>query len=141
MVKFQFLLFFLFLAISAQGRIVTTNKPFDFMLVGKGYFGIIEENGSISYTRDGSFLANSEGYIVDTYGRKVLPGFKLPSNTNSLNVSNDGIVEAYLENNEIRRLGKISLYVKDGTSSYLEVDALQAPYNLELRQGMQYIKD
>ena len=140
MFKFQLLLFLLVLSFSAQSRIVTTNQPFDIMLVGNGYFGVIEENGNLSYTRDGSFVASKDGYIVDTFGRKLAPEFKLPDGIKSLNISNDGIVDAYLNSNKKVNLGKIHLYAKSDSGFFSEVTPYQAPYNLELRQGKQYIK-
>lgn len=141
MFKFQLLFSLIVLSLSAQSRIATTNQPFDIMLVGNGYFGVIEENGNLSYTRDGGFVANKDGYIVDSFGRKLVPSFKLPDGIKSLNISNDGIVDAYLNNNKKIKLGTIHLYVESDTGIFSEVAPYQAPYNLELRQGKQYIKD
>jgi flagellar basal body rod protein FlgG len=54
----------------SQGNIVETNRPLDFALHGKGFFVIETPNGPL-YTRNGIFLTNQNGQIVDFQGRIV----------------------------------------------------------------------
>jgi len=54
----------------SQGNIVETGRPLDFALYGKGYFVIETPEGPL-YTRNGIFLRNQNGQIVDFQGRIV----------------------------------------------------------------------
>ena len=54
----------------SQGNIVETGRPLDFALHGKGFFVIETPNGPL-YTRNGIFLTNQNGQIVDFQGRIV----------------------------------------------------------------------
>ncbi|HHT88287.1 MAG TPA: flagellar basal-body rod protein FlgG [Clostridiales bacterium] len=58
-----------------QGTLVQTNNDFDFAIEGKGFFMVRTQDGSIGYTRNGSFgLANGiEGVtIADSDGNPLL---------------------------------------------------------------------
>ena len=74
-----------------------TNNPFDFMIRGQGFFGIIMPSGQVQYTRDGSFNVEKTGTLVDKNGYKVFPGLVFPPNTKSVHVSTDGKVDSYIE--------------------------------------------
>jgi flagellar basal body rod protein FlgG len=54
----------------SQGDMIETGRPLDFALHGKGFFVIETPEGPL-YTRNGVFLANPNGQIVDTDGRLV----------------------------------------------------------------------
>ncbi len=54
----------------SQGNIVETGRPLDFALHGKGFFVIETPEGPL-YTRNGIFLTNQNGQIVDLQGRIV----------------------------------------------------------------------
>jgi len=57
----------------SQGNISVTNSPLDLAVNGKGFFRV-SQSGSITYTRNGQFQTNKDGYIVDSSGR-FLTGF------------------------------------------------------------------
>ncbi len=54
----------------AQGNITTTSNNLDLALSGNGFF-ILSNNGATSYTRNGSFQVNQDGYLVDSSGDLV----------------------------------------------------------------------
>jgi flagellar basal body rod protein FlgG len=54
----------------SQGNMVETGRPLDFALYGKGFFVIETPEGPL-YTRNGTFLTNQNGQIVDSNGRLV----------------------------------------------------------------------
>jgi len=56
-----------------QGNINVTNNPFDLAINGGGFFRM-SDNGSITYTRNGQFGLDKNGFIVDTDARH-LTGF------------------------------------------------------------------
>ena len=49
----------------SAGAPKVTNNPFDLMINGDGFFGIIKPNGQIVYTRDGAFNVNAQEWITD----------------------------------------------------------------------------
>ncbi|MDD9303625.1 MAG: flagellar hook-basal body protein [Desulfobacter sp.] len=55
----------------SQGDIKETGNPFDVALAGPGLFKVETADG-IQYTRNGNFLLNSEGVLVDKSGNPVL---------------------------------------------------------------------
>lgn len=72
-----------------------TNNPFDLMINGDGFFGVIMPNGELKFTRDGSFNVDSTGTLVNKQGYKVYPGFSFPPNTSTVAISEDGKMEAF----------------------------------------------
>ena len=82
----------------AVGSQLMTNRPWDLMITGQGFFGIVMNDGTVKYTRDGSFSVNYQGEIVNRRGQKLFPGFQIPPNTLSTAISPDGKVEAYVKN-------------------------------------------
>lgn len=53
-----------------QGNITTTNNPLDISINGTGFFRM-SNNGSITYTRNGQFHLDKNGYIVNDAGLHV----------------------------------------------------------------------
>jgi flagellar basal body rod protein FlgG len=54
----------------SQGNLIQTGRPLDVALSGKGFFVIETPQGPL-YTRNGIFMTNKNGQIVDTLGRSV----------------------------------------------------------------------
>jgi len=50
---------------------IKTDAPFDLAIFGEGFFGVQTPNG-IKYTRNGHFLRNNEGFLVDSNGNYLL---------------------------------------------------------------------
>ena len=57
-----------------QGNISTTSNPLDVAINGKGFFRM-SDHGAISYTRNGGFMLDKNGYIVGSGGEN-LTGFQ-----------------------------------------------------------------
>jgi flagellar hook protein FlgE len=53
-----------------QGNITVTNNPLDVGINGRGFFRL-SNNGLISYTRNGQFTIDREGYIVNSDGLRL----------------------------------------------------------------------
>jgi flagellar basal-body rod protein FlgG len=79
-----------------QGDPNITNNPFDLMINGDGFFGIILPNGRLNYTRDGAFNLDNTGKIVTNNGNSLYPEMTVPQGTTNINISDNGTVEAYL---------------------------------------------
>jgi flagellar hook protein FlgE len=54
----------------SQGNIDTTGNNLDLALSGKGFF-VLDEGGARSYTRDGSFQIDRDGYVVNAAGKRL----------------------------------------------------------------------
>ena len=74
-----------------------TNNPFDLMINGDGFFGVIMPNGELKFTRDGSFNVDAQGTLVNKQGYKIYPGFSFPPNASTVSISEDGKMEAFVK--------------------------------------------
>lgn len=55
-----------------QGALDKTGNTFDVAIEGDGFFKIQDLDGKISYTRNGSFVVNSDEYLMTKQGEYVL---------------------------------------------------------------------
>jgi flagellar basal-body rod protein FlgG len=55
-----------------QGAIAATGNDLDVALSGPGFFAIRDGNGTLTYTRDGQFLRDAQGYLTAQNGDRVL---------------------------------------------------------------------
>lgn len=78
--------------IHSQGNVIQTEKPLDLAITGRGFFQVLRPDGTMAYSRDGSFQMNSNGQLVTAGGLLVQPAFTFPSDTQSITISQDGIV-------------------------------------------------
>ena len=56
----------------SQGALERTTNPYDVAIEGDGFFKIQDIDGKVSYTRNGSFVVNSEEYLTTKQGEYVL---------------------------------------------------------------------
>lgn len=97
--------------VHSQGSPQMTNNPYDLMVNGEGFFGIIGTNGEMKFTRDGSFNVDAQGNMVTRGGHRVFPGISVPPNIMSINIAENGTVEAFLRNSpEPINLGQIPVF-------------------------------
>ncbi len=95
----------------SQGAPQITNNPFDLMINGEGFFGIVMPNNEVRYTRDGAFNVDASGTLVNKQGYKLYPSFVFPPGVKSVNISADGSMEAYLSNQvEPVNLGQVPIF-------------------------------
>ncbi|EAS47809.1 flagellar basal-body rod protein FlgG (distal rod protein) [marine gamma proteobacterium HTCC2207] len=82
----------------AQGNIITTENALDLAISGDGYFSVQQADGTIAYSRDGSFKLSAEGNLVTAGGQTLLPAITVPQNAASLTIGRDGVVTVELSN-------------------------------------------
>jgi flagellar basal-body rod protein FlgG len=75
-----------------QGNLQQTGNDKDLAIQGTGFFQILMPDGTLSYTRDGSFQVNSEGLLVTASGYPVQPSIAIPSDAQTITVGRDGTV-------------------------------------------------
>jgi flagellar basal-body rod protein FlgG len=76
----------------SQGSLQTTEQPLDMAVNGRGFFQVLQPDGSVSYTRDGTFHLDSNGQLVTAQGYALEPAIVLPAEVKSLTVGEDGTV-------------------------------------------------
>ena len=97
--------------IHQQGSPVITQNPFDLMINGEGFFGIITPKNEVMYTRDGSFNVNSQGQLVNKSGYKLFPGISIPPGTLSVKITEEGNVDAYIQGQvEPTQVGQVPIF-------------------------------
>ena len=80
----------------AQGNMSNTNNPLDLAISGNGFFQIQQPDGTIAYTRDGTFTVSSTGQVVNSSGMPMIPNLTIPTNAASVTVGIDGTVSVEL---------------------------------------------
>ncbi len=80
-----------------QGSLQQTSNNLDVAIQGKGFFEIELPDGTIGYTRDGSFQIDNQGRIVTNNGYLVnTNGATVPAEATNITISADGIISAKL---------------------------------------------
>jgi flagellar basal-body rod protein FlgG len=77
----------------SQGDLSQTSNPLDIAIQGTGFFEVQMPDGTLAYTRDGSFKTDSQGRIVTSDGYPVEGGFPpVPDGTTSITITAAGTV-------------------------------------------------
>ena len=77
-----------------QGNTTKTDASLDIAIQGRGFFQIQLPDGSLAYTRDGSFTLNSQGQMVNSSGYVLTPAITIPASSLSITIGVDGTVSA-----------------------------------------------
>jgi flagellar basal-body rod protein FlgG len=90
----------------AQGPMVNTGNEFDLALTNPGFF-MVESEGGVRYTRNGSFSLNSYGELVTMSGKRVLDESGQPL------VMKDGGVVHFMDDGSVnvdgQKVGKLGI--------------------------------
>ena len=79
-----------------QGSALQTGNPLDVLIQGRGFFQVLQPDGTQAYSRDGSFKIDSEGRLVTSSGYEIQPSISIPSDAQSITIGLDGTVQATL---------------------------------------------
>jgi len=119
-----------------QGSLVQTGNNLDMAIEGRGFFQILMPDGTLGYTRDGTFQINAQGEIVTSKGFALQPGITIPADAQSITISSDGIVSVSQPGNSVpTQVGTIQLsdFINPaglqpvGQNLFLETGASGAP--------------
>lgn len=119
-----------------QGNLIQTGNPLDLAIQGRGFFQIQQPDGTIAYTRDGSFQVNAQGQIVNSSGYVLQPSITIPSGTQSISIGTDGVLSVVTTNSSApTQVGTIQLadFINPaglqsiGNNLYLETAASGSP--------------
>lgn len=75
-----------------QGSLSQTGNSLDVAISGRGFFQILMPDGTMGYTRDGSFKVSAQGELVTSSGYAVQPGINIPDGAQSVSIGKDGTV-------------------------------------------------
>jgi flagellar basal-body rod protein FlgG len=75
-----------------QGDFQQTDNELDVAIEGKGFFQVLQPDGSIGYTRSGALKLDSTGQIVTADGEPLDPPIAIPEDAKQLSISKEGEV-------------------------------------------------
>ncbi len=76
-----------------QGQLTSSGEKLDLAIQGDGFFEVQRPDGTIGFTRDGSFKLNAQGTVVTSDGLPVLSGFQsIPAGTSAITIAENGQV-------------------------------------------------
>jgi len=79
-----------------QGSLDNTGNALDLAIQGRGFFQILKPDGTLAYTRDGSFQINAQGQVVNATGYPVQPAITIPTGAQSITIAPNGVVTVQL---------------------------------------------
>jgi flagellar basal-body rod protein FlgG len=113
--------------LSKQGTIKTTDSDTDLMILGDGYFAVSLPDKVTGYTRDGSFIVDDEGNIVNSSGYQLVWDGKIPKGASEVTIDSSGAVRAKVDETwsdagkiQISRFTNPSALAIYGSNVYLE---------------------
>lgn len=93
--------------IHTQGNLQQTGNDLDVAIQGPGFFQVTMPDGSVAYTRDGSFQMDANGALVTSNGF-IVSGVTIPANTSAITIGGDGVVTATV-NGANQQVGNLQL--------------------------------
>lgn len=73
-----------------QGDFSQTQNPLDIAIQGKGFFQITQSDGTLAYTRAGSFKLNNTGQVVTSDGLVLEPAITIPQDALDISIDSQG---------------------------------------------------
>jgi flagellar basal-body rod protein FlgG len=95
--------------LDTQGTPTQTGRTLDLAIQGDGYFQVQRPDGTIGYTRDGSFTLSDTGAVVTSDGYPLVPSLVIPSDAQNLAISTSGVVTITNTGGKTTQLGRIDL--------------------------------
>lgn len=94
-----------------QGMVVSTNNPLDLMVEGDGFFQLRMPDGTIKYTRDGSFKMDADRNVVSSQGYMLEPNITIPEDAMEVAIGRGGIVSVRTAGDDanIQEVGQVEL--------------------------------
>ena len=76
----------------SQGNIVQSDNPLHVAIQGRGFFQVLMPDGTLAYSRDGTFQMDSQGQLVTSTGYQIQPSITIPDGSQGITIGNDGTV-------------------------------------------------
>jgi flagellar basal-body rod protein FlgG len=120
-----------------EGYMQVTDSPLDWCVAGKhGFFQVTMQDGTIAYTRAGSWQIDGDGQIVNHEGLLLEPAITIPEDAVEITLGNDGVISVKLAGErQAQEVGELELarFVNPaglqalGSNLFVETDASGAP--------------
>lgn len=130
-----------------QGAIIPSESSFHMALEGRGFFGVVSQDGELMLTRNGAFHQNADNSITDDSGNRLsmecyVPPGQWPQGS-EVSIGGDGMITAADGQGEIQILGRVITYAPEnndelislGEGRYIQKDGL-ALYNSKDNPGV-----
>ena len=75
-----------------QGDFAQTQNPLDMAIEGQGFFQVTQPDGTLAYTRSGSFKMDNTGQIVTSDGLLLDPAIAIPADALIISIGTQGTV-------------------------------------------------
>ncbi len=96
--------------IHAQGNMEMTQNALDVAISGDGFFQILQPDGTMAYTRDGSFKLSATGQLITSNGSLLQPTIQIPATAQSITIGSDGTVSAAIAGSTAQQvLGNVTV--------------------------------
>lgn len=94
------------------GNVVETQNKLDLKLDSPfSFFQVLDDQGNLLYTRDGSFKLDDQNRLVTTDGFTLDPGITLPEDTADLSIGVDGIVSVRQDGqDQLQEQGQVQIF-------------------------------
>lgn len=90
------------------GALIQTGNALDLAISGEGFFELAAVDGTRVFTRDGTFVPDKDGNIVNHQGMKLVPSVGAIPQGGQVTISADGSVSVKV-GDQISQLGQITL--------------------------------
>jgi flagellar basal-body rod protein FlgG len=96
--------------IQSEGDLTTTGNSLDLAIQGQGLFQVTMPDGTLAYTRSGSFHLDAQGNIVTADGNPLQPNITIPADATTVTIGKDGTVSVTQPGqNQAQQVGNIQL--------------------------------
>lgn len=105
----------------SEGAMQSTGNNLDIAIQGDGFLQVQMDDGTTSYTRDGSLKVDGNGQLTTTDGYVVVPQITIPTNATDISITTDGRVSV-MEGNQTTatQVGQIQLVKFPNPSGLLD---------------------
>lgn len=108
--------------IFTDGVLQSSNNTYDMAIEGQGFFQIVMPDGSLAYTRDGSFKVDGMGQLCTSDGYLMQPQITIPQNAKEVNITSDGNVSVTVGSDTTQNIvGQIQVVRFQNPSGLLSV--------------------
>ena len=76
----------------SQGAMIQTKNALDLAIQGEGMFQVLQPDGTLAFTRDGSFKLSVNRELVTSNGMPLQPSIVIPNDAESITIGEDGTV-------------------------------------------------
>lgn len=118
------------------GQLEASGNPLHVALSGDGFFQVLQEDGSMAYTRKGAFRLNAEGLLIDAGGKLVMnaDGDEILLSNPNVEISPDGSI--WYDNAQVAQLGVFkfadnSILKREAGSLFVPSDGIEPELHLE----------